>query len=120
MECLFTSNRDFGECVAGIINDKIQFVIQDDSNITRCSVVEWWADFIETVRRLKLVLLEKPVLAADRLAGFFETLSACVYVMSESYGKRVWKSIYERGKERAGPRHRQMIDDFKNLQKALA
>lgn len=120
LERIFTSGEEFGECVAMIINDKIQFIVQDDSNITRCSIVRWWHDFIETVRRLHLALPEKPVASVERLAGYIETLSACVYVMSESYGKRIWKSIYERGKERAGPRHRRMIDDYKRLVNAPA
>jgi DNA relaxase NicK len=113
LDAIFTSGKDFGDCVAEIINDKIQFIVQDDSNITRCSIVKWWYDFMETIRRLHLALPEKPKMSMDRLVGYFENISSCVFVLEETFGYKIWERLYIQGKFNAGKRHKQMMTDFK-------
>ena len=115
VDLLVGSGRDFGDCVSEIFNAQIQFINLDDSNITRCSVAQWWLDFIETVKCLKLALPELPKSSVDRLHKHFEVLSSCIYVLTEALGKQEWDSFYERGKDKAKPRHRQMISDYISL-----
>jgi DNA relaxase NicK len=113
LELLMTSGDEFGDCVAKIINDKIQFIVRDDSNISRCSVARWWQDFMEVLSRLKLRLPEKPSHSVERLTSFFEGISACFYVLSEAHGDGFWEGLIDRGKGSVRARHRQMISDYR-------
>lgn len=48
----------FGGLIAEALNDLFQFVERDeDTNISRCPVCKWWADFLGTIE--KVVLYEK-------------------------------------------------------------
>ena len=48
------SRKAFVHFLAKSINAYIRFIIPDDSNISRCSVVEWWFDFIGSVEHSRI------------------------------------------------------------------
>ena len=118
VECLINSTKDFGEYVSEVVNEKLQFINLDDSNITRCSGAQWWIEFIVVVKRLKLSLPELPKSSIDRLYNYFDNISASLYALSEALGEQVWYSFHERGKLKAKPRHRQIISDYRCLSMA--
>jgi phage replication initiation protein len=46
--------EDLGEFVAEILNGYMAFINLDDSNISRCTLVDWWAEFLERTKKVKL------------------------------------------------------------------
>lgn len=48
------SDDDFISYLAGVINTYIRFINRDDTNVSRCSLKSWWADFIGTASTSKL------------------------------------------------------------------
>jgi phage replication initiation protein len=114
VDALVTSGDDFGATVAGIIADKLAFINKDDSNISRCSLQAWWVEFLELVSRIKLMFKRKPALAVEKLAAFLgEEMSACFWACVEVYGLQFLDSVIKRGAEKAGKRHRRMVDDYR-------
>ena len=110
LDALVTNGAEMGEIVAGILADRIAFIENDDVNISRCSLASWWAEFLENIRRIKLMLKEKPEMAIDRLAMYFsDELAACVYVLSEAFGEGFWKRVTDHGKTKLKRRHRNML-----------
>ncbi|GHV19274.1 Cro/Cl family transcriptional regulator [Clostridia bacterium] len=45
---------DFGGTVSSILNGFMTIVDESDQNISRCKVVQWWADALETLAAVKL------------------------------------------------------------------
>ncbi|MCL1807981.1 MAG: replication initiation factor domain-containing protein [Oscillospiraceae bacterium] len=114
IEALVTSGAEMGEIVAGILADRIAFIELDDVNISRCSLASWWAEFLETLKRIKLMFKEKPEMAVERLAHFFgDDLAACVYVLSEAFGDGFWKHVKDKGKEKIRKRHKTALDAYR-------
>jgi DNA relaxase NicK len=110
---IIESGLGLGECVAGMIAEKIAFIVKDDVNISRCSLADWWAEFLGEVSKLKMTLKEKPEMAVERLAEYFgEQLSACIWVCHAVYGDRFFDMIVDKGRKKAGKRHRQLLDDW--------
>ncbi len=110
LEALVGGGQSLGETMAGILADQITFIERDDVNISRCSLSEWWVDFLENVKKIKLMLKEKPAMTVERLAEYVDrTLSACVYVLSETFGDDFWQRVKERGKQKIRRRHLSML-----------
>lgn len=49
------NTQTVGKLAAQVINDKLSFIDWDDSNITRCSVCQWWRDFVDELEAVRLV-----------------------------------------------------------------
>ncbi|MDR1693236.1 MAG: replication initiation factor domain-containing protein [Oscillospiraceae bacterium] len=112
LEALVAGELPLGETMAGILSDQIAFIERDDVNISRCSLAAWWVEFLENVKRIRLMLKEKPVQTVERLAEYVDrTLSACVYVLSETFGDSFWQRIKERGKQKIRRRHLSMLNN---------
>jgi DNA relaxase NicK len=116
IEALVTNGGDLGEIVAGILADRIAFIEKDDINISRCSLASWWAEFLDTIRRIKLMLKEKPEMAIEKLAHFFgDDLAACVYVLTKTFGEDFWRTVGDRGKEKLRRRHYTMMQNYAGI-----
>ena len=50
-----TSSESVGKLAAQVINDKFSFIERDDSNITRCTVCDWWRAFVDELESVRLV-----------------------------------------------------------------
>ncbi|MDR0325040.1 MAG: replication initiation factor domain-containing protein [Oscillospiraceae bacterium] len=46
--------QSLGECVAEMLGGHIQMIELDDSNISRCTVSQWWIDFLDTLNGVKI------------------------------------------------------------------
>jgi phage replication initiation protein len=116
LEVLVTKGGEMGEVVAGILADRIAFIERDDANISRCSLASWWAEFLENITRIKLMLKEKPEMAIEKLAHFFgDELAACVWVLSAAFGDSFWQTVKERGQQKLRRRHLNLLRDYHGL-----
>ena len=46
-----TNSENVGKLAAQVINDKFSFIERDDSNISRCTVCDWWQNFVDELDR---------------------------------------------------------------------
>ena len=84
-----TNSENVGKLAAQVINDKFSFIERDDSNISRCTVCDWWQNFVDE--------LDRP------------GVKSCVSEIRQSQEEVRWKgrrrraeSLGHRGSRRAG------------------
>lgn len=118
--CMANSN-DLGVMAAGILNDKLSFIERDDSNITRCSVCQWWSDFLESFEAMKLVSQEE---GCHELEHVFEWLihqiAPSLSLVREAKGYFAIKEILEAGLGNRTKKHTALLEDYRNTRRCAA
>lgn len=77
------NEHSFNEWLAEIINGYLRFIDIDNNNVSRCTIKQWWSDFLGVVERAKLKCVGVSSNAFSRALGWFchsvaPTLSAIV------------------------------------------
>lgn len=101
-------NRDdIGQFVAEAINGHMAFINQDDSNISRCSLKSWWADFLQTLETVKLWSKGENAPAFDKALSWAQTQLAPTLAMLYKGlgGSLFYKFLIEDGAKRMSLRH---------------
>jgi DNA relaxase NicK len=83
-------NKTIGEVVSGIINAKFAFIEPDNENISRCSVADWWADFLGDIHEVEFLSKQKYSHEIDQHKKW----------LRESCGRVIAKVFYAVGEER--------------------
>jgi phage replication initiation protein len=107
------NGMELGEIVAGMLADQLAFIERDDVNISRCSLASWWAEFLENLTRIKLMLKEKPELAIEKLAMYVGDYWAPTIVMLyRIYGEAWLDTVIEQGAKKLRKRHLTMMNNY--------
>lgn len=106
---------DLGVMAAGILNDKLSFIERDDSNITRCSVCQWWLDFLESFDAMKLVSQEE---GCHELEHIFEWLvrqiAPSLSMVREGKGIFAIQELLKAGQENRTKKQAALLNDYRN------
>jgi len=70
---LLVTNNNLGAAVAGLISDKINFITLDDSNISRCSLADWWQEFLGDIEDVSLISSPKTTHDIDTHLDWLKT-----------------------------------------------
>ena len=113
--------ESIGKLAAQVLNDKFRFIERDDVNISRCTVCDWWADFVEEVGRVVIWSRMAIQSGIDKLAGWLKfQVSSSMAVVFQAYGASYFYSHFiEYGGERLNPRQEALLKDF-NAQRAAS
>lgn len=88
--------KDVGKLFAKTLNDKFQFVNLDDSNMTRCSVCDWWSAFVEEVEKVRLVTRRAVQNTVFQLEKWItDQVAPTLYVLSQTIGWTGLKNIID-------------------------
>lgn len=63
---LLTSGNSLGAVASGILGNYMRFIINDDSNRSRCSVAPEWLTFLGNVEKLRLTVESTPKTLEDK------------------------------------------------------
>lgn len=104
----------FSHYMAAVFNNYISFIYRDDSNVSRCTIKRWWAKFLGTLKKSRLVVPKyKPAKFASTqrwLENFvFPTLAYYVKCVGFS---RFLKKLGEYVHKVPTKRIKEMIDDY--------
>ena len=114
------NNSNLGKAVSGIIDDKFAFIELDDTNISRCSIAGWWADFLGEVREVKLTSKQKFVHGIDEHKKWLR--DSCGRVIAKVYYaigfEKFLNEIVEYGRRKLTKADVAMIEDYLNRQEA--
>lgn len=105
-----------GKLAAQVLNDKLSFIERDDSNISRCSVSGWWADFVEEVSSLQLssrATVHHPIEHVD--AWVQRQIAPSLAMLLDALG---WAHVFEMimaAESRLTDRQLALIADFRRL-----
>lgn len=112
--CMVNS-ENLGLMAANILNDKLSFIERDDSNISRCSVSQWWLDFLESFEAIKLVSQEE---GCHELEHVFEWLicqiAPSLSLIREGKGIFAIQELLDVGRDNRTKKQSALLDDYRN------
>lgn len=107
-------DQEVGSMARSILMDKLRFINRDDSNISRCSLKDWWAEFLGSVEALRVFSRVVAEHGVDHLAQWLiDQVAPALALTFEAYhGTWFRTNIIEAGKKRWSKRYQALYDDF--------
>ena len=84
-----TNFENVGKLAAQVINDKFSFIERDDSNISRCTVCEWWQNFVDELDKVRLGSREVIQHGVERIRNWIESqVGPSLYILMSILDKK--------------------------------
>ena len=115
-----TNSESVGKMAAQVINDKFAFIDRDDSNITRCTVCDWWIKFVDELETVRLVARCVVQHTVDQIQNWVEAQvgpSLAILLRTKGFG-----CLFEVAKEacvRLSDKQKSLIVDYNALHPQL-
>lgn len=107
------NTEDLGYLASSILKDKLAFIYRDNDNISRCTVCDWWLEFVGCVAGIKLVMKEDVPHKLERsLEWVILQVAPTLSMISEAKGFFKIREILEMGAERRSPKLQALLDDY--------
>lgn len=111
-----TNSENVGKLAAQVINDKFSFIERDDSNISRCTVCEWWKNFVDELDKVRLVSRDVIQHGVERIRSWIESqVGPSLYVLMKTMGIMDIYSIAANSVNRISSQQEALIQDFQSL-----
>lgn len=115
----FVNHEHIGTIVSCILNDKLAFIERDDSNISRCTICDWWLKFVDSIESVQLVSREA---APKSVAAGYDWLqwqcAPWMAIIKKTMGFEVFLRMLDDGEERLTPKHLAIIREYHSLEDA--
>ena len=116
-----TNAENVGTLAAQVINDKFSFIERDDSNISRCTVCDWWTAFVDELEKVRLVSREVIQHSVEHIRNWVETqVAPSLYVLMKTMGLMDIYNLATGAKNRISLKQEALIQDFQSLCMAKA
>ena len=105
--------ESIGKLAGQILNDKFRFIERDNNNISRCSVCDWWAAFVEEVE--SVVLWSRSVVqhSVERVENWIRSqVSSSMAMIVLTMGFSRLREIVLEGERRLKPKQEALVHDF--------
>ena len=113
IRALVEAGDKIGQCVAAMIRSTLLFIEADNDRIERCSVAEWWDDFLETLEMVKNLEKIKSVQKADKIYFWVERqLSRSFAMAQQMFGQEFIDYICELGDKNMNENQRTLVCDY--------
>ena len=84
-----TGSENVGKLAAQVINDKFSFIERDDSNISRCTVCDWWQNFVDELDKVRLVSRDVIQHGVERIRNWIESqVGPSLYILMSILDKK--------------------------------
>ncbi len=108
-------NRDdLGKIFSAVCNNYLSFINLDDSNKSRCSLMPWWAVWLQTVEKLKLTLLKAKKKLHDLMDSLKRQYAPTITTIKQSLGVARFSDflsdLIEEGTSRLTKKHEDIIN----------
>lgn len=114
-----TASENVGKLAAQVINDKFSFIERDDSNITRCTVCQWWTQFVDELESVRLVAREVIQHTVEQIGSWVEAqVGPSLAILFQTMG---WPYLFELAKDsakRLSDKQISLVTDYNSLQLA--
>ena len=113
------SAPSIGKLAAQVVNDKLSFIERDDSNITRCTVCEWWREFVDELEAVRLVARCVVQHSVERIENWVDAqIGPSLAIITRTLG---WPHLFEiahTAVSRLSQKQSALIADYNALQNA--
>lgn len=107
------AGENIGKLFFAILNNCFAVINKDDSNISRCSLKQWWSEWLLTTQKLRLTVAKKLKKIADVVTWLQKSVAPSLAMIREFYDPEqavaIMKGIFYTGKCRLGKRHHKII-----------
>ena len=111
-----TNSENVGKLAAQVINDKFSFIERDDSNISRCTVCDWWQNFVDELDKVRLVSRDVIQHGVERIRSWIENqVGPSLYVLMKTMGIIDIYNIAASSAGRISVQQEALIMDFQSL-----
>ena len=111
-----TNSENVGKLAAQVINDKFSFIERDDSNISRCTVCDWWQNFVDELDKVRLVSRDVIQHGVERIRSWIENQEGpSLYVLMKTMGIIDIYNIAASSAGRISAQQEALIMDFQSL-----
>lgn len=113
-------NGDIGRLAAQVLNDKLSFIVPDDTNISRCTVCVWWTAFVDELEKVHLVARCVIQHSVEKLADWIDSqVAPTLYIIAQTLGfPFVWQ-MAERASMRLSSKQEALIKDWNFIKAAV-
>lgn len=109
------AETSLGFLTSQILNDKFSFIVRDNNNITRCSKVDWWLQFVDELSSIHLVSSERMTHPLLSIAEWFtKSLGPTLSLLANTFGPNVLLSIASDSYRRMDSHKRALLADYQN------
>ena len=113
------SAPSIGKLAAQVVNDKLSFIERDDSNITRCTVCDWWREFVDELEAVRLVARCVVQHSVERIENWVDAqIGPSLAIITRTLG---WPHLFEiahTAVSRLSQKQSALIADYNALQNA--
>ncbi|MFZ3208513.1 MAG: replication initiation factor domain-containing protein [Geobacteraceae bacterium] len=112
---LFATGEPVGSLASGIINNYFAIINNDDSNISRCTLQTWWAEWLQSTEKIRLTTEQSIKLVPDSMDFIKRQYAPSIAMIRKFLGAAPFKGfmddILEDGQERMGAKHEKILAD---------
>lgn len=92
-------NISLGQLYCGIMSNHLNFIVRDDSNVSRCSIQEWWAEFLGECEKISIYYKIEENYNYEKLSNYVvKTCGRAIEAFLKINGFDELKNIVESGK----------------------
>ena len=105
--------ESIGKLAGQILNDKFRFIERDDNNISRCSVCDWWASFVEEVESVVIwsrSVIQHPLYRVENWLRL--QVSSSMAMIALTMGFERLRDIVTEGKGHLSRKQEALVHDF--------
>ncbi len=112
---------EVGRLAAQVVNDKFSFIEKDDSNISRCTVSEWWNTFLEDLGQVTLVSRETVQHKVEEIEAWLDyQIGPSLAIILKTMGRARLFQIAVDANSRLSQKQEALIEDYNKVQAAMA
>jgi phage replication initiation protein len=109
---LFNS-ESIGSLATGIINNYFAVINADDSNVSRCSLQDWWAAWLQSTEKITLTTEQEVKFVTDTMDFIKKQYAPTLSMISKHLGNANFKEyvneVLEDGNKRMGAKHEKIL-----------
>ena len=102
-----------------VVIEKLSFIERDDSNITRCTVCDWWREFVDELEAVRLVARCVVQHSVERIENWVDAqIGPSLAIITRTLG---WPHLFEiahTAVSRLSQKQSALIADYNALQNA--
>jgi len=105
--------ESIGKLTAQVLNDKFRFIERDNKNISRCSVCDWWASFVEEVESVVIwsrSVIQHPLYRVENWLRFQVSSSMAMIAMTMGFERL--RDIVIEGEGHLSRKQEALVHDF--------
>ncbi len=114
VNCIVNS-EDLGLMASAILNDKLAFIERDNDNISRCSICQWWLDFVDEVGAVKLVSKEEVTHKMEKKLEWVKSqIAPTLSLVNDAYGYFTIRDILKLGYDKRTSEQKALLKSHQN------